>query len=670
MTKTASHDKKDKTRQWQRAATRAAIVAAARRLIQRAGIDDLSLTAVAREADFAPTTVFAYFANKNDLFLCVLADDLATFARATRAPGPDSQPPANEAGVPDAPAVAPAPEAATPREIEKPSKRLRLVEKPLCAADFNAFTADPAELAAQDDIAASLRFELAADEEPSFAVSDEPPVADSVPPWHNTVARDLAQLHEDVARLESRPVDQWLERRLREFERGLSALEARPEKAEAATALASIDETMRRLDARVELMDTRQLLAADELGRSVRERSEQTERRFLELLSDVETAGARVGRRLDALENAAFAAAPEFFQANAHSLPVALPTGAVAQPLGHEAPPGKAVAEVTLAKVADPSPDTIAENITDDSADKSPDNAPASGADGSYLSAARRSALVAMEQAAKARADSPARRMSRRALAMIASGLGVVVALIWAGVFVKALAVPASQNAAAKMVSNASVQNAVAKPDVPSRLMTQARAGDTKAELVLALDLLDGPKKNAALAARWLTLAAQQGDPLAAFKLATLYRSGRGVAADSAQAFRWFDSAARKGNCRAMQNLAVAFAEGWGTEKDPAQAARWFARAAALGLIDAQFNLGVLYESGQGVPQSLPDAYKWYLVAGGAGDHDAAARVDSLKPQLTSSDLAAAEEAAASFKPAQMDRAANLAPPTVPLPAG
>jgi localization factor PodJL len=142
------------------------------------------------------------------------------------------------------------------------------------------------------------------------------------------------------------------------------------------------------------------------------------------------------------------------------------------------------------------------------------------------------------------------------------------------------------------------------------------------------------------------------------------------VPVDATQAFRWFETAAHKGNCRAMQNLAVAYAEGWGTPKDASEAARWFTNAASYGETDAQFNLGVLYERGLGVPQSLPDAYKWYLVAAGAGDHEAQARVEAIKPELLSSDVAAAEEAAASFKPALLDPDANIPPHPLPSVAG
>jgi TPR repeat protein len=669
MAKTASNEKKDRGRPWQRAATRTAILAAARRLIGRTGTGNLSLTAVAREADFAPATVFAYFANKNDLFLSVLADDLATFARTMKRAHDSDDGAANDALPADAGAPTVSDQSAP---LTAATNRLRLVEKPedeidvfalganelesqrdiatvllqelspptavsLPTADIDAFAMRPDELATQEDIASELLRELSPAVEDLVAQdagrrSGEPAYLGP------DIAQELARLQEAVAKLETRPVDQWLERRLREFERGLTALEARPEKAEAAAALAAMDDYLRRLNTRVETIEKRQTQAADDVARTMRERGEQIDKRLRDFLSDIDAANVRTVKRLDALENAAFATAPEFFQAGIHNAPAGPAVAAVTRLL-----------DIEPAKVNAPEP--VAENAVVPKPEKS------------FLSAARQSALAASEEVE--RKVSPAarpNRLSKRALYMIATGLGLVVALIWAGVFVKALAVPAAKNLPARALLVAQEQKLALKPDPQAELLTLAQRGNAKAELVVALDLLSGPRKNDALAVRWLDSAARRGDAFSAFKLATLYRAGRGVAVNPVLAFRWFEVAAHKGNCKAMQNLAVAFAEGWGTQKNEQEAARWFTRAASFGLTDAQFNLGVLYEQGLGVPQSLSDAYKWYLVAAAAGDREAEARVDAIKPQLLSTDLAAAEEAAASFKAAPADQGANVAP--------
>jgi TPR repeat protein len=639
MAKTASNDKKDRSRPWQRAATRAAIISAARRLIAGRGIDTLSLTSVAREADFAPATVFAYFANKNDLFGSVLADDLATFARSMQ----ESRETAGEsrtAGIAVPAEGSGATMAQTPTDGSA-ANRLRLVEKP--GADIDAFAIGPDDLASQEELATQLLHELAPAVEDVHA---ETPYADQIIAPESGVASELARLREAVTRLETRPVDQWLERRLREFERGLTALEARPEKAEAAAALAALDDSLRKLGSRVEIIETRQLQSADELSRISRERGEQIEKRLRDFLSDIDAANARTSKRLDSLENAAFAAAPEFFHAG----------------------PGQASHAEQTAVVAETTAQERAKDVVLQVVEGS---APAPDPEKSYLSAARRSALAAAQEGEKKeRPEVHTRRVSKRTLYFVASGLVLAVLLIWTGVFFKAAAVPTSHRVPAQTLTVARAQKLALRSDPQSELMAQAQSGNAKAQLAVALDLLNGPKKDDALAARWLAAAGQHGQAFAAFKLAALYRTGDGVAANPMLAFGWFEIAAHGGNRKAMQNLAVAYAEGWGTAKNPSESARWFTRAASFGLTDAQFNLGVLYEQGLGVPQNLADAYKWYLVAAGAGDREAEARIDAIKSQLDSSDLAAAEEAAASFKPVPLDPDANIAPQPSQFSAG
>jgi localization factor PodJL len=184
-----------------------------------------------------------------------------------------------------------------------------------------------------------------------------------------------------------------------------------------------------------------------------------------------------------------------------------------------------------------------------------------------------------------------------------------------------------------------------------------AKAGNAQAELLLGLREL--ARNDAADAAPWLERAAVQGLPVAQYRLATLYASGRGVPADKVKAFRWYLAAAQAGNRKAMSNLAVAYAQGDGTAKNPQEAGRWFLKAAQLGLPDAQFDLAILYERGLGVPQNLTDAYRWYVIAAKAGDKESKDRVEALGSQLTAEDRAAAETAAAEFKPLPVNARAN-----------
>lgn len=196
------------------------------------------------------------------------------------------------------------------------------------------------------------------------------------------------------------------------------------------------------------------------------------------------------------------------------------------------------------------------------------------------------------------------------------------------------------------------------------RLAMLANTGNANAQTALGLKYLDGDgvQQNDSEAAKWLALAAAQGQAIAEYRLGTLYERGRGVKSDTAKAAHWYQLAATHGNRKAMHNLAVAFAEGAGVQKNYSEAARWFSKAANLGLADSQFNLAVLYERGLGVPQSLVDAYKWYAIAASQGDTESKSRIDALATQLSADERAAAQKAAAGFRPQPLNRGANVPP--------
>ena len=193
------------------------------------------------------------------------------------------------------------------------------------------------------------------------------------------------------------------------------------------------------------------------------------------------------------------------------------------------------------------------------------------------------------------------------------------------------------------------------------KLLAAANGGNDAAETIVGFKNLDAGDSVAAF--EWLEKAALQGQPVAEYRLATLYERGQGVAADPMQALKWYVAAANQGNRKAMYNLAVAYAEGTVGPKNTQEAAHWFAQAAALGLSDSQFNLAVLYERGDGVPQSLSEAYKWYSIAAAAGDTESKARIALLQTQLPAADRQAAERAAQNFRPQTPNRIANNLPP-------
>jgi hypothetical protein len=121
-------------------------------------------------------------------------------------------------------------------------------------------------------------------------------------------------------------------------------------------------------------------------------------------------------------------------------------------------------------------------------------------------------------------------------------------------------------------------------------------------------------KDYARAAELWRPLA-QAGDPMAQYRLGTLYAEGLGVDHDDEQAFTWFMRAAEKGNPDAQYDVAASYMGGTGVKASQADAIKWFQRAANQGMPFAQLNLGLLYASGTGVSQDNIEALKWLDLA-------------------------------------------------------
>jgi localization factor PodJL len=289
------------------------------------------------------------------------------------------------------------------------------------------------------------------------------------------------------------------------------------------------------------------------------------------------------------------------------------------------------------------------------------------------LDQARHSARAASERAERERRsgfaalrwgqDSAANVDRPKSRALIAVLVAVIVAL--AAVAALMLSQRASLPAQAAVMPPAH-RPVLASAGKAVRLAPRDSAAGNPATLTLlglrALDGSGGTAVNLPDAVRLLTEAAQKGQAVAQYRLATLYERGQGVAPNPALAARWYQMAAARGNRKAMHNLAVSYANGAAGKKDMTEAARWFAQAAALGLADSQFNLAVLYETGAGVPQSWAQAYKWYAIAASGGDGEARTRSAALRARLSDADRIAADTMAAHFQAAPLNRAANVPP--------
>lgn len=586
------------------AKARRSILAAARQVALRDGVEVMSLAAVAAEAGCTSNAIYALFSSKDDLLLAVVADDLTALAQAMRS------------------------KSAAPAKLSDESHDASPVTMQN-TAEPQVIAAAPAE----SDPAIVSRFPVVQPRRDQA----RPVQADSA-----ETLEAIAKLQETVSRLEARPVDSWLERRLREFERSLDTLQGLH--AERGVTDNGFEVRLVELQHGIGELEQRQKSAADDAVRCLMQRLDASEKRLLELVSNIEADSSGLARRLTALENTT-------------------PTGAsfVVETAAEASRPEVATAEPETSKAA-----PAAESST------------LSGG-ASYLAAARRSAQVAAltdesvaQRATKQKTNPTMLYLAGGSLVLFVAMLGASSLLLRNNALngaavhpvAHARALPAPRRVAAKTV-----------PPIPhderqSRLRKLAEAGNPAAETLVGLEYLDGGglQKNDASALAWLTRAAAKGQAVAQYSLGQLWAEGRGVSADQVQAFQWFGSAALRGNRKAMHSLAVAYAQGLGTTANLSEAARWFERAATLGSVNSQFDLAVLYERGLGVTQNLSTAYKWYAIAAAQGDRESQARVSALSSTLLPGDLESARVAALSFHPDPMDASANVAPSLSELP--
>ena len=154
----------------------------------------------------------------------------------------------------------------------------------------------------------------------------------------------------------------------------------------------------------------------------------------------------------------------------------------------------------------------------------------------------------------------------------------------------------------------------------------KAKAGDPVARFKLAGFYArgEGVAQDLVEAAKWLTLAAEQGYAPAQNNLAVCYSTGAGVPKDQAKAIEWIRNSAEQGYARAQCYLGLSYAKGEGVPKDQAQALDWFRKSAAQGFPDALNHLGYCHSQGRGVPKDEAEAYACWSIA--ARSHEGAAR--------------------------------------------
>ena len=106
----------------------------------------------------------------------------------------------------------------------------------------------------------------------------------------------------------------------------------------------------------------------------------------------------------------------------------------------------------------------------------------------------------------------------------------------------------------------------------------EAKKGSARAQFLLGMLYergVPGHGKDLAKAHTWFLKAAEQGHPMAQYKVGASFHFGTGVTADRAQAVSWYRRAAGNGVAEAQHNLAHLLLNGTGTARSPDEAARW-----------------------------------------------------------------------------------------------
>jgi len=132
-----------------------------------------------------------------------------------------------------------------------------------------------------------------------------------------------------------------------------------------------------------------------------------------------------------------------------------------------------------------------------------------------------------------------------------------------------------------------------------------------------------GVAENVARASSWYSIAAKNGDRMAAFELGLLYLDGDGVPKNHKRAAELFQQAADKGYPPAQYNLALLHVEGIDASPSLTEAARLMKTAADAGMPEAQYDYGNMLMQGAGVAPNTTEGARQIGLAARQGDLEA-----------------------------------------------
>jgi uncharacterized protein len=170
------------------------------------------------------------------------------------------------------------------------------------------------------------------------------------------------------------------------------------------------------------------------------------------------------------------------------------------------------------------------------------------------------------------------------------------------------------------------------------RLKRQRYPGVALAKVGEMIERGRGTEADPFQAAQYYQWAGEAGNPDAQYRLAELYRRGKGVPRDEAVADKLYLAAAETyearaaaGDTGAQSRLGELYLYGRGVSKDPKRAVAWLAPAAESGDASAQDRLGQLYEEGAGeIAANPPLAVYYYAQASARGHTGAKERLAAL----------------------------------------
>lgn len=168
------------------------------------------------------------------------------------------------------------------------------------------------------------------------------------------------------------------------------------------------------------------------------------------------------------------------------------------------------------------------------------------------------------------------------------------------------------------------------------RYYTLANEGNVYAQFALAYGYFIGSfgRRDPIESMRWCSLALQKDLPLAKLLYDMYHFSGFGVPKDYALAFRWWSEAANDGDRNAQVHTAWAYTQGVGVTKDSHKAFDWWLKAAQQGDSSAQYTIAHRFENGDGTNKDITAAYIWYLFAEMNGYADASNALTRVRTRL------------------------------------